>query len=568
MLTLLPLHSRMNGSSRHLEHDPRRPPKRPRPDEGQSSGSKLEGQEDDRERPAAGVHPQEAVRPATVRIEQPPAAGGKPSLGAQDPLSHPDTGDDEENDEERLIRERRRRLDEILAKHRAPQQEQLLHAATPPQPAADVRLPPITVAAQPPAAEGPQGGGGDNDEPVAVRDVLDPQAEARRLEEKELRDYLLQRKAREEDGGGIDEGRTRKGAANGAPRSPGTGEGALAAVDGPEDAAGFDMFSDSPVMPMAKPAALPAAKQNRGDAADDVEGYFAHRPGDVLGGRYRVVATFGRGVFSTVVKCADLNKEEHHVAVKIIRNNDMMRRAGEKEAAILNKLQSGDAEDKQHVIRFHGTFTHEEHLCLTFESMHQNLRQALRQHGHRQGIQIDAVRTYARQLFTALRHLERTGIIHADLKPDNMVVNERYTTLKVCDLGSAMELDEVEVTPLLQSRFYRAPEVILGLHFNCAVDVWSAACTIFELYTGRFLFQVGARARRPGSRMRSTPPHHPSQGASNNAMLKLIQDVRGKVPGRLIRRGAFAGEHFDADSNFVFLDVDKVQRRGQPCDTG
>jgi len=41
------------------------------------------------------------------------------------------------------------------------------------------------------------------------------------------------------------------------------------------------------------------------------------------------------------------------------------------------------------------------------------------------------VRTYARQLFTALRHMEKLNIVHADLKPDNVVVNEKYNLLKV-----------------------------------------------------------------------------------------------------------------------------------------
>ena len=63
--------------------------------------------------------------------------------------------------------------------------------------------------------------------------------------------------------------------------------------------------------------------------------------------------------------------------------------------------------------------------CMIFEAMHQNLRSALRQHGHKRGIAMDAVRIYARQMFIALRYLERLNIMHADLKPDNIVVNDK-----------------------------------------------------------------------------------------------------------------------------------------------
>ena len=110
---------------------------------------------------------------------------------------------------------------------------------------------------------------------------------------------------------------------------------------------------------------------------------------------------------------------------------------------------------------------------MVFEAMHQNLRQALRQHGHKRGIQLDAVKIYARQLFVALRYMERLNIMHADLKPDNIVVNDKYNLLKVCDFGSAANGDDNEITPYLVSRFYRAPEIMLGLHYGCPVDMWA-----------------------------------------------------------------------------------------------
>ncbi len=224
---------------------------------------------------------------------------------------------------------------------------------------------------------------------------------------------------------------------------------------------------------------------------------------------------------------------------QVQRNNEMMRRAGEKEIAYLMRLAENDPDNRKHCIHMHARFDHEDHLCMVFEAMHQNLRQALRQHGHKRGIQIDAVRTYARQLFTALRYMERLNIVHADLKPDNIVVNDKYNLLKVCDFGSATNSDDSEITPYLVSRFYRAPEIMMGLNYSCPIDMWAAGCTLFELYTGKIMFM----------------------GNSNNMMLKLIQEVKGKMPHKIIRKGFFSELHFDPDNDFIYKERDKVTNR-------
>lgn len=76
------------------------------------------------------------------------------------------------------------------------------------------------------------------------------------------------------------------------------------------------------------------------------------------------------------------------------------------------------------------------------------------------------------------------------VKPDNILINEKFNALKVCDLGSASDISENEITSYLVSRFYRAPEIILGFRYDSQIDVWSAAATVFELATGKILFPV------------------------------------------------------------------------------
>lgn len=64
--------------------------------------------------------------------------------------------------------------------------------------------------------------------------------------------------------------------------------------------------------------------------------------------------------------------------------------------------------------------------------------------------------------------------MHADIKPDNILVSEGFAQLKLCDFGSAFKesAPDNDPTPYLVSRFYRAPEIILGFEYDRAVDLW------------------------------------------------------------------------------------------------
>jgi len=58
-------------------------------------------------------------------------------------------------------------------------------------------------------------------------------------------------------------------------------------------------------------------------------------------------------------------------------------------------------------------------------------------------------------------HHAHNRVLHADIKPDNILINQRHNKVKLCDFGSAMMAGENDVTPYLVSRFYRPPEVSL-----------------------------------------------------------------------------------------------------------
>jgi len=271
-----------------------------------------------------------------------------------------------------------------------------------------------------------------------------------------------------------------------------------------------------------------------------------HFVGEVLRGegaqQYQVVGKYGRGVFSIVLHCTDLATGAD-VAIKVLRSNDHMTKCGMKEMEILKLLMEKDRHQRKHCVQYLGSFEHKNHLCIAFEPLKLNLRELLKKYGKENGkevgITLEATRLYTRQLMAALRHLKDNQVIHADLKPDNIMLNDKCNVLKVADFGSAVYLHEGGITPYLVSRFYRPPEVVLGLGYDCAVDMWSAAATLYELFTGKVCFP----------------------GRTNNNMLARFMQLRGKFPNKMLKRAAFCGEHFTEQFQFKAKEVDPVSKK-------
>lgn len=330
---------------------------------------------------------------------------------------------------------------------------------------------------------------------------------------------------------------------------------AVAAEEGKQRPVLFDIFSASPVslpQPLApnnnrlREALIQDDGLHLASNWDDGEGYYRATIGERVGDRFQVMGVLGKGVFATVLKCIDLYDNDTVVAVKMIRNNETMRKAAEKERRILLLLK----DNKRFCIKMLTHLDYRHHIAFVFEYQAMNLREALKKFGRDIGIAISAVRIYGRQLMIALHHLATLRVVHADLKLDNILCSEDLKTVKLCDFGSAFfETDTDNLpTPYLVSRFYRAPEIILGLPYDRAIDLWSVSVCLFELFTGHVMF--------PGS--------------SNNEMLRLMQEVKGKPPQKMLKQHVRSYDtlqlepHFSDSANYKFRSQEVDAVTGKP----
>lgn len=226
---------------------------------------------------------------------------------------------------------------------------------------------------------------------------------------------------------------------------------------------------------------------------------------------FRVLGIIGKGVFSTVLKCvyqppssgtataavdataadtdavdadtnADATATEQIVAMKLIRSNETMTKAAMKEVRILRLLQAtltknqrkktnmgnhehfivrmiesdelgfqsslvDDNSSSSDVSPIGSMLEYHNHTVILFEYFPYNLRETLSKFGKNVGINLSAVRSYSKQLLSALKHLADHRVVHADIKLDNILVSENFSVVKLCDFGSAFFETDTDNVP-------------------------------------------------------------------------------------------------------------------------
>jgi dual specificity tyrosine-phosphorylation-regulated kinase 2/3/4 len=219
---------------------------------------------------------------------------------------------------------------------------------------------------------------------------------------------------------------------------------------------------------------------------DDDKGRYKCMKHDHIGYRYEILKGLGKGSFGDVVKTFD-HKTKTHQAVKIIRNEKRFHKQGQIEVKLLEMLKKQDKRGTANLIHINESFTFRNHLCITFDLMHQDLYSALKKDSFK-GFTLSQVQRFCVSILNCLKLLRKNHVIHCDLKPENILLQSKDTDdIKVIDFGSAC-YDNQKIHTYIQSRFYRAPEVILGCGYTMAIDMWSLGCILAELYSGQPLF--------------------------------------------------------------------------------
>ncbi|KAK9426133.1 hypothetical protein SUNI508_12587 [Seiridium unicorne] len=219
---------------------------------------------------------------------------------------------------------------------------------------------------------------------------------------------------------------------------------------------------------------------------DDDRGDYSIVVGDHLSYRYEIVDVLGKGSFGQVVRCID-HKTGVLVAVKIIRNKKRFHQQALVEVNILQKLREWDPKNKHSMVNFTHSFYFRGHLCISTELLDMNLYEFIKSNNFR-GFSLKLIRRFTKQMLSSLNLLKQHKVIHCDLKPENILLRHPiHSEIKVIDFGSSCFENE-KVYTYIQSRFYRSPEVILGMTYGLPIDMWSIGCILAELYTGVPIF--------------------------------------------------------------------------------
>jgi len=271
---------------------------------------------------------------------------------------------------------------------------------------------------------------------------------------------------------------------------------------------------------------------------------FPIRINSVVAARYQIIEYLGSAAFSRAVQCLDLAQNKM-VCMKIIKNDKDFLDQSIDEIKLLKYINVNGDVDKHNVLRLEDYFYHKEHLIIVTELLRDNLYEFSkfnRECGDEPYFTVGRLQKIAQQVLTALEYVHSLRLIHCDLKPENILIRSySRCEVKVIDFGSSCFEDD-HLSSYVQSRSYRAPEVMLGLPYDQKIDLWSLGCILAELWTGYVLFQ----------------------NDSVQSLLARILGIIGDFPHHMLLRGRYVPQYFTQDGTlYQEIDGPACQERGK-----
>lgn len=258
----------------------------------------------------------------------------------------------------------------------------------------------------------------------------------------------------------------------------------------------------------------------------------------VIAARYQVVEFLGSAAFSKAIQCLDLVTNQM-VCLKIIENNkDYVDQSIDEIKLLLYVDCNGDVH-KKNLLKMFDYFYHKEHLFIVTELLKDNLYEYSkynREHEEKPYFTIGRLQKIAYQVLVGLEYLASLKLIHCDLKPENILIKSfSNCEVKIIDLGSTCFITD-HLGSYVQSRSYRAPEVIIGCQYDYRVDIWSLGCIMAELYTGNVLFQ----------------------NESVQGLLARVIAICGPIPDEVLKNGRHTSKFFTKEK-LIFQEVAEEQ---------
>ncbi|KAI0029591.1 kinase-like protein [Vararia minispora EC-137] len=327
--------------------------------------------------------------------------------------------------------------------------------------------------------------------------------------------------------------------------------------------------------------------------------HFPARPGQKLkDGQYTVHRKLGSGVYSTTYLVSDPQAEcdeftNRYRAAKIltVEGTRTYHEGQSRELEFLKQIAACDDIDSLPVLEDHFEERGPEgtHLCLVTQLLSTDVS-SFRRSAPNKALPAHTAKTILTQILEALAQLHALGIIHTDVKLDNILFNsvkgdndvedrlktetvavegeveikgETYPVLRsqpirhdfawdaspfiseimqfvLVDLGQAQRAGEQPTVDEFSAYALRAPELILRSDFGPKVDIWAVGCLAFELLVGRWLF---------------APEEGEDWTLEDDHLAKMMELTGERCSAAMLERASFRSKYFDEQGSLLRLEL-------------